>query len=200
MSSCLIAQVGLGLLDSSNPPASASCGAEITGTNHRTSLNSTQSSPPPTLVHGARIPVEQDSSPAVSSLTYFLVMSWPEKKKRIHLLLEPWSHPAPFFFLHKMQEVSPDFTLEMLPPFVLCTFSPEPLTTVLLALLTFLLQKQTSKRSHWSQQEGNCYQDSSNTVQHSCSWCRNPGNYSAITFLNNKIKCNDTEQKLTLQN
>lgn len=78
MSSCLIAKVGLGLLDSNNPPASASYGAEITGTNQCTSLNTTQS--PPTLVHGARIPVEQDSSPAGSSLTYFQVMLLPEKK------------------------------------------------------------------------------------------------------------------------
>lgn len=39
MSSCLIAYVGMGLLDPSHPPASASCGTEITGANHRISLN-----------------------------------------------------------------------------------------------------------------------------------------------------------------
>lgn len=110
MSSCLIALVGLGLLDSSNPPASASCGAEITGTNHRTSLNSTQSSPPPTLVHGARIPVEQDSSPAVSSLTYFLVMSLPEKKNASISCLSLGDTQLPFFSYtkcRKLAQISP---------------------------------------------------------------------------------------------
>lgn len=130
MSSCLIASVGLGLLDSSNPSASASCGAEITGTNHRTSLNSIQS-PPPHLGTWS-----QNSCAAVSSPTYFMVMSLPEKKNASISCLSLGATQLPNLFLHKMQEVSPDFTLWMLPAFILYKFSPQPLITV---LLTFLL-------------------------------------------------------------